>query len=272
MGRVLLAASRDTVPPPPALSEYAVLGLQRVTLRPRARVEGGSVGALGDVLTLGADVRVAGAVAADTIRLGAGADANRFFCRFVTARPFGRVVGGPVTGGGPLPACRAFTPPLVAPTALPAPAVVPGTSALRVPRRTGTAPLPAASYGDVRVGTGALLQLAGGEYAVRSIRIAPGGRVVCTAPCHVGVAERVVLGANGELGAANGVRVDMVRIDVATNGGRAFVAQPTAAVAGTIYAPGGTVVLKRGGTHRGAFVGRIVTVGPRVTVRTASAL
>src|SRR5207245_1455339 len=121
--------------------------------------------------------------------------------RFVIRARGGRVVGGPVVGGGILPACRAFTAPLVDPALLAPVAVTPGTTDLRVRRRTLTAPMPAASYGRVVVGKGSLLQLAGGSYAARSIRVAPSGRLVCADACRIGVLERVVLAPRAELGA-----------------------------------------------------------------------
>jgi hypothetical protein len=40
----------------------------------------------------------------------------------------------------------------------------------------------------------------------------------------------------------------------------------------TIFAPAGDVVLGANGSHRGAFVGRTVAVGPGTTVRGDSAL
>ena len=223
-------------------------------------------------LVLGNHVQVSGTVAADTIRLGPDAAASRFFCRFVILSG-GGVVGGPVVGGGTLPACRAFTVPLVDPALLAPVAVLPGTTDLRVPGRTGTAPMPAASYRDIVVGKGALLQLAAGSYTARSIRVAPTGRLVCVDACRVGVLERVVLAPRAELGAGAPLRANRVRVDIAASAvRRAFRAGARAATAGTIFAPSGTIVLGARGTYRGALVGRTVTVGPSATVRADSAL
>jgi len=257
----------------PLFADYAILGQQRTALRAGVRVGSGAVGTVTGTLVLGNQVQVNGTVAADIVRLGPGASASRFFCRFVILSRGGGVVGGPVVGGGTLPACRAFTLPLVDPTLLAPVAVVPGTTDLRVPALFGSAPMPAATYRDVVVGRGALLQLAGGSYAARSIRVAPTGRLVCVDSCRIGVLERVVLGPRAELGAGTPLRANQVRVDVAASSGqRAFRAGARAATAATIFAPSGTVVLGARGTYRGAFVGRTVTVGPKATAREDSAL
>jgi hypothetical protein len=123
------------------------------------------------------------------------------------------------------------------------------------------------------VGKGALLQLAGGIYAARSIRVAPTGRLVCADACRIGVLERVVLAPRAELGAGAPLRANQVRLDIAASGvGQAFHAGARAAVAATIFAPSGKLVLGARGTYRGAYVGRTVVVGPAATVRADSAL
>jgi len=268
LGLATVAAAPDRSLGQPLLGEYAILGQARTALRAGVRVTSGAVGTVGGTLVLGNQVRVSDAVAADTIRLGPDTSAERFFCRFAILSR-----GGGVVGGGTLPACRAFTPPLVDPALLAPVAVTPGTRDLRVPRRTGTAPMPAASYGHVVVGKGSLLQLAGGSYTARSIRVAPSGRLVCADACRIGVLERVVLAPRAELGAGAPLRANQVRLDIAASGvGQAFRAGARAAVAATIYAPSGTLVLGARGTYRGAYVGRTVTVGPAATVRADSAL
>ncbi|TMA35174.1 MAG: hypothetical protein E6J79_15485 [Deltaproteobacteria bacterium] len=255
----------------PLPGDYAILGQERTSLRVGVRVTG-AAGTVAGTLVLGNHVQVNGSVAADVVRLGSDAGAGRFFCRFVILSRGGGVVGGPVVGGGSLPACRAFTPPLVDPTLLAPIAVVPGATDLRVPGRTGSAPMPAASYRDVVVGRGALLQLAGGSYAARSIRVAPTGRVVCVDTCRIGVLERVVLAPRAELGAGAPLRANRVRVDVAASTGRrAFRAGARAATAATIFAPSGTLVLGPRGSYRGAFIGRTITVGPSATLREDSA-
>src|SRR5947208_2718606 len=126
-----LAATARRSSAQPLLGEYAVLGLQRTVLRPGARVTAGAVGTAGGTLVLRNHVRIGGTVAADMIRLDNDATASRFFCRFVVLSHGGGAVGGPVVGGGALPGCRAFTPPLVDPTLLAPVAVVPGWAARR---------------------------------------------------------------------------------------------------------------------------------------------
>jgi hypothetical protein len=165
-----------------------------------------------------------------------------------------------------------LTIPIVAPELLVPIAVEPGSSDLVVPPRMGSAPVAAGSFGAVVVGKGSLLQLAGGAYQVRSIRLARSARLVCLAECRVGVLESVRLGAAAQLGAAQGLSPTRVRFDVGTAAvGVAFRAGPRAIVAATVFAPTGTVVLGPRGDYRGAFVGRSVTLRPRSRVRESSA-
>src|SRR5262249_18244125 len=266
-------ALAQRTPAQPALHDFAVLGLDGVTLRAGWRVPTGAVGAVAGMVRVGRDVRVSGSVAADVVQLARTAKHGRLFCRLVVGAAFGRgVVGGPAVEGASLPGCLSLTLPLVDPLALAPVPVIPGDSDLRIPPRTGTAPLAEGSYGAVVVGPGSLLQLAGGTIAVRSIRIARRGRMVCTATCRIEVLEDVELRPGAQLGAAAPLRAREVRIDVAASGlTRAFLARPRAAVAATVFAPTGDVVLGRDGEYRGAYVGRTVTVRPGARVRGDSA-
>jgi hypothetical protein len=269
----VLAARAPRPIPAPLLSTYAVLGIDGASLRKDVRVDG-AAGVVSGTLTLARGVRLSGAAAADTVRVAASSRANRFFCRLVIAGfGTGGGVGGPVVGGVSLPACFPFTAPLVDPVLLPAVTVVPGSADIHVPSHTGTSPTPGGNYGDVTVGKGSLLQLAGGAYTMRSIHIARSGRVVCTGECRIGVSGDVTLKRHAQLGVASSLRADKARIDIAASaGGAAFTARPFAIVAATIYAPGGDVVLAAGGNYRGAYIGKTVTVGPRSRIRGNSAL
>jgi hypothetical protein len=178
-----------------------------------------------------------------------------------------------VTGPSPLPSCLSFTDPLIDPALLAPVTVAPGTADMRVPAHSGTAPVPAGSFRDVRVGAGAVLQLYGGAYAFNSLRIGRQARVECTTDCRIGVLGPVRLRGGAVLGASAPARANTARIDVAATGPEpAFVARPHANVSATIFAPGGAVVLGGLGAHRGAFIGRTVIVGPEATVRADSAL
>ena len=64
---------------PPGLPGYAVLGVEAVSIRPDTRVLSGAVGAIGGTVTLGAEVRVAGVVAAPIVRVGRGTRVGRLF-------------------------------------------------------------------------------------------------------------------------------------------------------------------------------------------------
>jgi hypothetical protein len=238
---------------------YAVLGLEDASLGARVRVSAGDVGANRGTVTLGARARVAGAVAADTIRLRRGAHAGDLFCRLLE-------------GAFAVP-CATLGVPVVDVTTLSLVQVVAGASEVRVPARATTAPLEAGAYGAVRVGPHGRLLLAGGGYALRSIAIAPRGRLLCATPCRLAVRERVVLGTRARLGVATGLDARALRVDVEGGGpGAAVVTRAGVTVTGTLYAPGDDVVLGAAGRYEGAFVGRRVTVGPRARVSGASAL
>jgi len=245
---------------PPELSRYAILGIAAVTVRAESRVTFGAVGSIEGTLRIGRAARVANIAAAPSVRVGVASHTGTLFCHLVTGPP-------------PLPSCSAFVDPLVDPTLLTPVAVVPGTSDLRLPAHTGTAPIPAASFGDVRVGVGSVLQLAGGTYAARSLRVGRGARLVCASECRIGVLGSVAVGRAATLGAASPSRASSVRLDIAaTDGLPAFVARRRSHVSATIFVPTGDVVLGAHGSHRGAFVGRTVVVGPGTTVRGDSAL
>ncbi len=254
------AARAQTLPPPPALSDYAVLGLGNVTVRRQSRVLSGAVGAVGGTVRLGREARVSNVLAGPTVLLGPSTRTGTLFCH---------IVGGPPT----LPVCNAFTDPLVDPALLMPVPVEPGTDDLRLPPHRGTAPVLAGSFADIRVGQGSVLQLYGGTYTARSLRLGPKARVVCTTDCRIGVLEKVRLRAGAELGASVPIRANTVRIDVAWAGPLpAFVARPGSNVSATIFAPAGDIVLGPLGSYRGAFIGRNVLIGPQATVRGDSAL
>jgi hypothetical protein len=130
-----------------------------------------------------------------------------------------------------------------------------------------------ASYRDIIVGPGGLLQLSGGTYSARSIAVGRRGRIVCTEACDISVAGGVVLRREAQLGAAQPLRADQVRLNVAGSGiAPGFEARARTVVAATVYAPGADIALGRDGSFRGAYVGRRVTVGAGARVRGDSAL
>jgi len=258
----------------PVLSNYGVLGIESVRVGAGARVQPGAVGATVGSVRLAAGAAVPGSVVADFVRVSRGTRVGQLFCRIVAGGRFGSgTVGGPTVGGAPIPGCRTLTTPVVDPALLAPVPVAAGDGDLDIPALTGSAPIPPGAFGAVSVGRGSLLQLAGGDYQVRSIRLARTARLVCLEECRIGVAETVRVGARGQLGAAGGLAPIRVRVDVAgfDVDGVAFRTGARSVVAGTIFAPSGHVVLGPRGDYRGAFVGRSVTVRPRSRVREASA-
>jgi hypothetical protein len=236
---------------------YALLGLEDVSLGARARVASGDVGANRGSVALGAGVRVAGAVAADTIRIRRGARAGELFCRLIQ--------GTPDFPCGPLAA------PIVDVATLSLVQVVPGAAEVRVPARAAMAPLAPGAYAAVKVGSRGRLLLAGGNYAFRSIGIAPRGRLLCATPCRLAVQERVVLASGARLGVAAPLDARALRVDVEASGhGAAVTTRPRATVTGSVYVPAGTIVLGGAGRYEGAFIGRSVQVGAGARVTAAS--
>jgi hypothetical protein len=236
-------------------------------------VQPGAVGAIAGSVRLAAGARVPGAVVAGSVHVARRVRVGRLFCQLVSGGVFGPgVVGGPTVTGSSLPACATLQTPVVD-AALVAPVpVTPGSGDLVVPPRTASAPTAPGAYGNVRVGRGALLQLAGGTYQMRAIVLAPKARLVCLDDCRIGVAEDVRLGAAAQFGAPQRVGAANVRLDVADGvTGMSFRTGPRAIVAGTVFAPVGTVMLGPDGEYRGAFVGRSVVVRARSRVREASA-
>jgi hypothetical protein len=259
----------------PALAAYAVLGIESVRVGPRVRVQSGAVGATAGSVRLAARAAVQGSVVADSVRVTRSTRVGRLFCRLVSGGAFGPgVVGGPTVGGAPVPACRTLALPVVDPVLLAPVAVAPGVLDLAIPARMGSGPTAAGSFGAISVGRGGVLSLAGGTYQVRSIRLAPGARLVCLDDCRIGVAESVRLGPRAQLGAGQGlIRPNRARVDIAAAGDDpfAFRTGPRAIVAATIFAPTGAVLLGPNGTYNGAYVGRSVTLRPGARVREDSA-
>jgi hypothetical protein len=260
LAATLAATARAQVPSPPALAEYAVLGVEDVTIRRNARVPTGAVGSVEGMVRLGRGARVGNAVAGPLVRLKSNARTGRLFCHLVSGPPV-------------LPSCNAFVDPLVDPALLAPVPIVPGTEDLRIAAHTGTAPIPPGSFRDVRVGAGSVLQLAGGDYTAQSLRIGRRGRITCASACRIGVLGPVRLRSGARLGAASAQQADSARVDISGDApAPVFLAEPRANVAATIFAPDGDIVLGRLGAYRGAFVGRTVTIAPDATVRGDSAL
>ena len=257
----------------PVLRGYAVLGMDLVRIGPSVSVQPGSVGATTGTVRVATAAQVSGAVVAGSVRVARRVRVGRLFCQVVSGGGFGAgVVGGPTVGGSPVPGCAQLTTPLVDPTLLVPIPVTPGTTDEQLAPRSSSAPLAPGAYGAVKVGRGALLQLAGGAYQMRSIRVSPTARLVCLDDCRIGVAENVRLGPMAQLGAVKGLSADHVRIDVAAGvPGAAFRAGPGTVVSGTVFAPTGTVLLGPSGGYQGAFVGSTVVVRPRSQVHGQSA-
>ena len=66
---LILSAGAGVGQQPPELSDYSVLGLESVLLKPGARAVSGAVGAVDGTVTLKHDARVAGTAVAGTLEI-----------------------------------------------------------------------------------------------------------------------------------------------------------------------------------------------------------
>lgn len=251
--------------PSNVLSDYAILGLKEVTLRGRVNVLSGDVGcnAADGTVTLLDRAKVAGAIAANEIRMGRGTSAGGLYCTLLEQLP---AKGAPA-------ACTPAAAPLVDSAALPIVQVTAGSKRVQLQRRATLAPLAPGAYDRWKVGNGATLVLAGGEYTVRSIELRKRAKLLCQAACRIGVVERVRIGESAELGPEPPLTAADVRVDVKGEGPfAAFRALRRSRVTANVYAPGGNVQLGMNGDYTGAFVGERVLVWPLARIEGASVL
>jgi hypothetical protein len=244
--------------PPSSPFAYAVFALGNLTLHDGARAVDGDVASNDATTIIGQGVLVAGSVVGRIIKARKGAQANSLFCLLLK-------------GKSPL-SCQAVTLPIVSTAQLPPVQVVPGTGKVKVPKGNSTSPIPAGAYGDVRVGSGGVLVLAGGTYVFKSIQLAPKGQLSCAAPCQIGVARTVKVKSNARLGGSNGTRPEQVRVNIGRTANNAvFTAGKQSTIAAVVYAPGGGIKLGQRGNFVGGFVGGTVNVskGALVQARTS---
>ena len=243
---------------PRALETFAILGLEDVRLHAGAEVDTGNVGANRGTVRLGRHAAVSGTVLGDTIELAGNNRVGSLFCHFVQ---------GPLRFG-----CATLGDPVVDVSRLSFVQVLPGSGEVHVPARTTTAPLPAGAYGRVTVATRGRLLFAGGTYDLLGLDVRHHAQLLCVGRCRIRVRERATLRSRGVIAVAAPLDGSALRIDVESQGPRpAFVSGAHATLAGTVYAPGGDVVLGAHGRYDGAFVGRTVTVGSGARVKLLSA-
>ena len=163
----------------PVLRGFAILGVDEVRLGRNVRVARGAVGATNGNVRLAVSARVQGAVVAPSVRVARGVRVGRLFCGTVSGGAFGPgVVGGPTVVGAPASSgCLQLKTPVVDPALLASVPVAPGTSDMTIPPRHVPSALAQGSYGAIVVRRGAILELAGGSYQVRSIRLAATARL-----------------------------------------------------------------------------------------------
>jgi hypothetical protein len=240
------------------LRDYAVLGLERVTVRSGVSVTGGDVGCNAESCTvsLRSRVVVGGAVAGTTLRVGRRIAALDFFCTAMD----------PLATNVRAEACSPVEPPLVEPNALPAVEVTPGSEDVRLKTRAvAEAALPPGAYRSVRVGNGAKLTLAGGDYDLRSLWVGKRSELLCEAPCTVRVAKRTVIREAAVVGAVAPLDGRDVRLEVQGAFGKraALRAYRRATIDARLYVPNGALTLGMNGRYRGSFVAKRILVYER---------
>jgi len=254
-GMVLLSATNSSAAAAPSglLRDYRVLGIESVTLRRGVSVDGGDVGCnvSGGTVTMMARARVAGAVAASTVRVGTGAGADELFCSGL--EPFGPTQA----------TCKPINAPFISENRLEDVQASPGDQDVDVPVGAVIGPVLPGPFGAVRIARGGRLTLVGGEYDLRSLWIGRGAQLVCEAGCTLRVAGRVVLRQAAFLGGESKPNNPIeVRLDVASDLGRRASVRVyrRSVVDARVYAPRGGILLGINGSYRGSFIGRTVYV------------
>ncbi len=249
-GAVVVAAA--TVPPN-RTRDYAIVGLDSVMLRSNVTVTGGSVGVNGPTgaATLMRKVRVADAVAANTINLGPKSQAGALYC-------LGLVPAEVTTA-----TCAPTASPLLGAVNFPIVQANPGTQRIRVEPLATLGPLPAGAYGAVRVGDKARLELDGGEYDFSSVWVGYRSQLVCRSECTIRVARDAVVRIGALIGAAAASDAGDVRLEIRglrAGPGAAFRAYKRSIVNAQVYAPEGAIVLGINGDYTGSFTARTIFV------------
>ncbi|MBN2500061.1 MAG: ExeM/NucH family extracellular endonuclease [Anaerolineales bacterium] len=156
--------------------------------------------------------------------------------------------------------------------AMPAvPAFTPGTQNVYVlPRRTLT--LPPGDYGKLSVFKDATVVLTGGDYTFESWVISMKGEVVFQAPSNVNVAGHIYTGDRvyiGPAASASGVTAADIRI-IATGpdqgGLKATHFGDRNEIVANVYVPNGLLWIGSRSQATGAFIGKVVLIGDRVTL------
>lgn len=172
-------------------------------------------------------------------------------------------------------AVSTFTP---VPPIEPLAAVEAGTVAVIVPPGAPLT-LPAGAYGDVTVEAEAVLWLEGGEYALQSLRVAPGGSVVALATARVRVATRLDVASETRVGPAEGagsardLRIEVAGVDASSGRGDLETDVRLAArigergtVRALISIPSGGLVVGPNATVTGAVVANEVLMRPGASI------
>jgi len=189
----LCGADAAQAQPSSSWTSYAALAKSRLDIGSNIEVSGNyAVIESNGRLSLGTNTfhnsAPAGAfLAADRMEFTTGASANDVYVNALQLNGTANV-RGTTTSPFPFP-LNVNVPSLPSDTSNPC---VDSASNVTISSAQSPATLPAGCYRDIAVGNGAVLDLSGGNYIVRRIRIEVDGQIVATAPTTINVAQTVV--------------------------------------------------------------------------------
>ncbi|NKQ37192.1 MAG: hypothetical protein HF973_16445 [Chloroflexi bacterium] len=267
----------------PGIGSYTVFGLNSIWLRKGNDLYSGNVGALDasewPVLHRDSEVTIgrkvvfhdpASTIMGDSVTLKRKAVVNDVFYNEID------IANNAVYSAATTP----LTVPL--PITLPSfPEINPGTVDYTI-ARGDSLELPAGAYGSVTLRKNSILTLTGGIYQFENINIGRKSQLLVTAPTEIRIANRLEPGTRAVIGPApdSGLNAtDLVIFAGGINGNDGGLNSfPKTAVIGqnnilaaTIYAPNGTLWIKKGTSATGSFIANDVRIGQNVQLWLESA-
>ncbi|HEY8515324.1 MAG TPA: hypothetical protein VIS07_07415 [Candidatus Binatia bacterium] len=189
----LCGATAASATPPSEWTAYTALATKRLDIGSNIEVSG-NYGVIlpGGRLTLGTNTfhsptQAGGALVADSMEFTTGASANDVYVNSLKLNGTSNV-RGTTTTPFPFP-LTVNAPTLPADTSNPC---VNGAQNVTVTKAQSPRTLPAGCYRDVAVDGGATLELTGGNYIFRRLRVEPDAQAVATAPTTINVAQQVI--------------------------------------------------------------------------------
>jgi hypothetical protein len=266
---------------PPASNDFSVFGLNSVSIRSRAQVISGNIGARdkssGPWLDSGAEVSIGVKAKAskgvqiygDTVKIGRKASVEDVYYNELDNN--GTIRGEKVT-------------PLYLPLDVELPpyhSVTPGEENITVSPNQ-TTELEPGQYGVVNIKPRGTLRLAGGTYHFNSLKLGPKASLTCNTPTEIRIKERLYPDLMAYLGPSSDSPLSAKDVFVYVHGingkNGELRSNPKAAVIGVrntvkanIFAPNGTLWIREGSDVTGSFMGKDVIIGVKAEVKLESA-